>query len=121
MKPIAVRQVKAENLGKMVKIRGIVTKTSEVKPLLNVTAYLCDKCGYEIYQEVTSDAFTPLPECPSDKCRRDNTKGQLSMQTRGSKFRKFQEVRMQELVNIADSGGPSAHGPYSKVNVSLRF
>lgn len=114
MKSLAVRQIKAESLGKLVKLRGIVTRVTEVKPLMAVGAYTCDKCGYEIYQEVTTDAFSPLPECPSDKCKKNNSKGQLSMQTRGSKFLKFQELKLQELTDQV----PMGHIPRS-MNVFL--
>lgn len=44
-------------------------------------------------QEVTSRSFMPISECPSARCRTNNTKGRLSLQVRGSKFTKFQEVR----------------------------
>lgn len=96
----AVRQVSARQIGSLINVRGIVTRVSEVKPLVVVGAYTCDKCGYEIYQEVTSESFTPLPDCPSEQCTKNNSKGQLFMQTRGSKFLKFQEVKLQELVSI---------------------
>lgn len=35
----------------------------------------------------------PISECPSARCRTNNTKGRLCLQVRGSKFTKFQEVR----------------------------
>ena len=44
-------------------------------------------------QEVTSRSFMPISECPSARCRTNNTKGRLCLQVRGSKFTKFQEVR----------------------------
>jgi len=39
----------------------------------------------------------PQGECQSRECRIANTKGRLMMQTRGSKFEKFQEMRLQEV------------------------
>lgn len=43
-------------------------------------------------QEVTARVFMPLFECPSQRCRTNQTKGNLILQLRASKFLKFQEV-----------------------------
>jgi DNA replicative helicase MCM subunit Mcm2 (Cdc46/Mcm family) len=51
-KPIAVRDVKAEHIGKLVTVRGIVTRCTEVKPMMVVATYTCDQCGAETYQLV---------------------------------------------------------------------
>ena len=48
----AVRDVKAEQIGKLVAVKGIVTRTTEVKPTIEVATYTCDKCGSETYQPV---------------------------------------------------------------------
>jgi DNA replication licensing factor MCM7 len=36
----------------LVRVSGIVTRVSDVKPLVEVATYTCDQCGFEIYQEV---------------------------------------------------------------------
>ena len=48
----AVREVKANNIGKLVVVRGIVTRCTEVKPVVEVATYTCDQCGAESYQPV---------------------------------------------------------------------
>lgn len=101
---LAVRQIKSEHVGGLVSIRGIITRVSEVKPLLQVGTYSCEQCGYEVYQEITTQVFMPLPECPSEECRRNNRKGQLFLQSRGSRFQKFQEARIQELTDQVPMG-----------------
>jgi DNA replicative helicase MCM subunit Mcm2 (Cdc46/Mcm family) len=40
----------------------------------------------------------PLLKCKSKKCNNDKLFGNLYQQTRGSKFRKMQEIHLQELV-----------------------
>lgn len=45
-----------------------------------------------IEQEVTARVFMPLFECPTKRCKTNNTKGNLILQLRASKFLKFQEV-----------------------------
>jgi DNA replication licensing factor MCM7 len=96
VKSLAVRDVKAESIGKLVNIRGIVTRATEVKPMIQVATYTCDQCGAETYQTVASTSFTPLLMCPSEDCRVNKSGGRLHLQTRGSKFVKFQEVKVQE-------------------------
>ncbi|EDO15358.1 hypothetical protein Kpol_457p9 [Vanderwaltozyma polyspora DSM 70294] len=95
--PLSVRQIKGNSLGKLITVRGIVTRVSDVKPSVMVIAYTCDQCGYEIFQEVHSKTFTPLTECTSRECVQNQTKGQLFMSTRASKFSAFQECKIQEL------------------------
>ncbi|QID84374.1 Mcm2-7 hexameric complex component [Saccharomyces pastorianus] len=96
-KPLSVRQIKGDFLGQLITVRGIITRVSDVKPSVEVIAYTCDQCGYEVFQEVNSRTFTPLSECTSEECSQNQTKGQLFMSTRASKFSAFQECRIQEL------------------------
>lgn len=95
----SVRDIKAEKIGKLVTVRGIVTRTTEVMPLVVVATYTCDQCGAETYQPVQSMSFMPQQSCPSDDCRVNKSGGRLYMQTKGSKFIKFQEVKLQEHVS----------------------
>ena len=104
MKAISLREVKANDIGHLVKIRGIVTRVSAVKPIVSIATYTCDACGYEIYQQVKSKAFLPLDACPADACQKNRKKGRLFMQTRGCKFVKFQEIKVQELPNQVPIG-----------------
>ncbi|XP_064409097.1 DNA replication licensing factor MCM7 isoform X2 [Latimeria chalumnae] len=96
MKPKVVRDVKADSIGKLVTVRGIVTRVTEVKPMLIVATYTCDQCGAETYQPIQSSTFMPLIMCPSRECQTNKSGGRLYLQTRGSKFVKFQELKIQE-------------------------
>ena len=78
-------------MGKLVNIRGIVTRTTEVKPVMVVATYTCDQCGSESYQpvsytvllqmanngilfvcvQISAPTFLPLVMCPSDECQRN--------------------------------------------------
>lgn len=88
----------AKDIGKLVTVRGIVTRCTEVKPMMSVATYTCDQCGAETYQPVSSLSFMPLILCPSEDCRLNKSGGRLYLQTRGSKFIKFQELKIQENV-----------------------
>ncbi|KAF8392266.1 hypothetical protein HHK36_022608 [Tetracentron sinense] len=102
--PFTLREVKASNIGQLVRISGIVTRCSDVKPLMKVAVYTCEECGFEIYQEVTARVFMPLFECPSERCNINKTKGNLILQLRASKFLKFQEAKIQELAEHVPKG-----------------
>lgn len=53
-----VRDVRADSIGNLVTVRGIVTRATEVKPMMAVATYTCDQCGAETYQPVRS--FGPV-------------------------------------------------------------
>lgn len=53
-KHLAIREVKADAIGKLVSVKGIVTRATEVKPMMVVATYTCDTCGNETYQPVCS-------------------------------------------------------------------
>ncbi|KAG9125137.1 Mcm2-7 hexameric complex component [Ceratobasidium sp. 392] len=108
---LAVRDVRGKHLGQLITVRGIVTRISEVKPLLLVNAYTCDKCGAEIFQNISQKQFTPLTDCPSNACKDGVGRGALHMQTRASRFSAFQEARIQEMADQV----PVGHIPRSMV------
>ncbi|KAB5579954.1 MCM2/3/5 family-domain-containing protein [Coniochaeta sp. 2T2.1] len=96
VKALAVRQVRGDHLGHLITVRGIATRVSDVKPVVQVSAYTCDRCGCEIFQPITDKQFGPLTVCPSEDCKKNQAKGQLHPSTRASKFLPFQEVKIQE-------------------------
>ncbi|KYO48406.1 DNA replication licensing factor MCM7 [Alligator mississippiensis] len=95
-KPRVIRDVKADSIGKLVTVRGIVTRVAEVKPMMVVATYSCDQCGAETYQPIQAPTFMPLIMCPSRECQTNRSGGRLYLQSRGSKFIKYQELKMQE-------------------------
>lgn len=103
-KALAVRNVKGEHLGRLITVRGITTRVSDVKPAIRIHAFTCDLCGCEIFQPVTTKQFTPMQVCPSPECEKNNTKGQLFPSTRASKFLPFQEVKIQEMADQVPIG-----------------
>lgn len=96
LKPLSVRDVKANSIGELVTVRGVVTRATEVKPMMVVATYTCDQCGAETYQPIASTSFMPLALCPSRDCQTNKSGGRLYLQSRGSKFVKFQELKIQE-------------------------
>eukprot|EP00804_Cyclotella_cryptica_P015819 CCRYP_006334-RA/>CCRYP_006334-RA protein AED:0.26 eAED:0.26 QI:0/0/0/1/1/1/2/0/332 len=108
---LSLRQIRSSSMGHLVTLRGMVVRASDVKPACLVATYTCDACGCEIYQVVQNKReFLPQRLCPVEECRRASKGGDtLHLQTRGSKFVKFQELRCQEL----PSQVPMGHVPSS--------
>ncbi|EIW84889.1 minichromosome maintenance protein mcm7p [Coniophora puteana RWD-64-598 SS2] len=102
---LAVRDVKSTSLGRLITVRGIVTRVSEVKPLLLVNAYTCDACGSETFQSISNKTFTPILDCQNEnECKKDGIHGSLHMQTRACRFSPFQEVKIQEMADQVPVG-----------------
>lgn len=104
VKAMSVRQVRGDHLGQLITVRGITTRVSDVKPIAQVSAYTCDRCGCEIFQPVTDKQYSPLTMCPSKDCEENQAKGQLYPSSRASKFLPFQEVKVQELAEQVPIG-----------------
>lgn len=49
-KPLSVRNVLASSIGHLIQVRGVVTRATEVKPLISIATYTCSQCGAETYQ-----------------------------------------------------------------------
>lgn len=103
-KAMAVRHVRGEHLGHLITVRSIVTRVSDVKPIVQVSAYTCDRCGCEIFQPITDKQYGPLTVCPSEDCKQNQSKGQLNPSSRASKFLPFQEVKVQEMAEQVPIG-----------------
>ncbi|KAK3185333.1 DNA replication licensing factor MCM7 [Lecanicillium sp. MT-2017a] len=103
-KALAVRHVRGDNLGHLITVRAIVTRVSDVKPIVQVSAYTCDRCGCEIFQPITDKQYGPLSMCPSVDCMQNQSKGQLNPSSRASKFLPFQEVKVQEMAEQVPIG-----------------
>lgn len=97
IKPFPLRHIRSDHIGQLLSVRGIVIKASDVVPLVSIQAYYCNICGCESYQHVNNAEYTPLLDCQSQRCKNNNSKGDLLRVDRGSKFRSFQEIKIQEL------------------------
>mmetsp|Transcript_13710 Transcript_13710/g.54198 ORF Transcript_13710/g.54198 Transcript_13710/m.54198 type:complete len:268 (-) Transcript_13710:2125-2928(-) len=92
-----LRSIRAADIGHLVTFKGICTRVGDVKPLIEVACLTCDSCGFEIYQEILGEAFNPISKCPSGVCRSSSNTKDLFLETRASKFTRYQEVKVQEM------------------------
>uniref|UniRef100_H2Z691 DNA replication licensing factor MCM7 n=1 Tax=Ciona savignyi TaxID=51511 RepID=H2Z691_CIOSA len=103
-KALPIRELKAAHIGKLSTVRGIVIRATDIKPMMCVATYTCDRCGGETYQPISSPTFMPLIVCPSEDCQTNRSGGRLCLQNRGSKFIKFQEIKIQEHSDMVPVG-----------------
>lgn len=107
---VSLRHVRSKSMGRLVTITGMVVRATDVKPFCQVATYTCDVCGVEVYQPLNNQReFMPQRFCPAVCAERGNSSPSLQLQTRGSKFVKFQELKVQEL----PSQVPMGHVPRS--------
>ena len=97
----ALRSISSRQIGSLVTFRGIVTQATDVRPLISVATYLDDQSGKEYYQEVGGRSFYPMlraeePGAAGQQSTVSRQRPELQMQIRGSKFIRYQEVRIQE-------------------------
>ncbi|GBF93305.1 DNA replication licensing factor MCM7 [Raphidocelis subcapitata] len=97
-----MRGVNAALIGKLVRVKGVVTHVTDVKPLASVITYTDEESGSELYQEVLGRTFVPIEA----QKKPDGGKWVVAptMQTKGSKFIKFQEARLQESADEVPEG-----------------
>jgi DNA replication licensing factor MCM7 len=88
--------MKADLIGSLIHVKAMVVRVSEVKPLINIACYICEVCGYEIYQPVNSKSYTPISDCVSPVCTNNNNRGRIIPNFAVSKFIPFQEIKIQE-------------------------
>lgn len=107
---VSLRHVRSKSMGRLVTITGMVVRATDVKPFCHVATYTCDTCGVEVYQPLNNQReFMPQRFCPATCAQNGNSNPSLQLQTRGSKFVKFQELKVQEL----PSQVPMGHVPRS--------
>lgn len=94
----SLRKLCASDIGRLVKVRGILTRVSDVMPQIMVVGYACRSCS-RIHHEclATKAHFAPAALCTSHACKGSACRGLLNVHPRECRFVKYQELRLQEL------------------------
>lgn len=91
---VKLRMIRAIHIGKLIMVRGIVTRVSEVKPQLVIGIFECTSCGEKIPVPQVEGRFTPPSRCSNPKCGRE---GPFLLVVEDSKFVDWQKLRIQEM------------------------
>ena len=92
---IIIRKIRANHLGKLTAIEGLVKKRTEVRPKLQVGAFQCQKCGAIIRIDQEGDILKEPSECYEDQggCGRVSS---YKLLTNLSEFIDSQKIEIQE-------------------------
>ncbi|KAL9111051.1 MAG: hypothetical protein Q9227_004484 [Pyrenula ochraceoflavens] len=88
-----VRQLRTDQIGKLVSISGTVTRTSEVRPELSLATFVCEHCQSVVSNVEQTFRYTEPSICPNMTC---NNKADWRLDIRSSTFVDWQRCRIQE-------------------------
>jgi replicative DNA helicase Mcm len=111
---IIIRKIRANHLGKLAAVEGLVKKRTEVRPRLQVGAFQCQKCGAVIKIEQEEDILKEPSECDEDQggCGRVSS---FKLLTNLSSFIDSQKIEIQESPEGLRGGAqPEKIGVYLK-------
>jgi len=92
---ILIRKIRANHLGKLAAIEGLVKKRTEVRPKLQVGSFQCQKCGAVVRIEQDEDILKEPSECFDDQggCGRVSS---FKLLANLSSFIDSQKIEIQE-------------------------
>ncbi|KXS97858.1 hypothetical protein AC578_7644 [Pseudocercospora eumusae] len=88
-----IRQLRTEQIGKLVSISGTATRTSEVRPELHLATFICEQCNSVVPDVEQIFKYSEPTQCPNATC--GNRQG-WRLDIRQSTFIDWQKVRIQE-------------------------
>ena len=88
-----VRQLRTEQIGKLVSISGTVTRTSEVRPELHLATFICNNCNNVIPDVEQIFKYSEPTQCPNMECM---NRQDWRLDIKQSTFIDWQKVRVQE-------------------------
>ena len=88
-----IRQLRTDQIGRLVSISGTVTRTSEVRPELALGTFICELCNTVIPNVEQTFRYTEPTICPNITC---NNKQGWRLDVTNSTFVDWQRCRIQE-------------------------
>jgi len=109
----AIRELRSENIGKLISIEGLVKKNTTVKADIKIAAYQCVKCGAIVRIEQDEEILKEPSECYEDQggCGRISS---FKLLTNLSGFLDGQKIQLQENTEGLQGGQQP-----EKINVYL--
>jgi replicative DNA helicase Mcm len=88
------RELRADHIGRLISIEGMVRTATEVRPKIVSAAFECQRCGFTFYKEQTGTKFEDQNlKCQNQACDRG---GPFKLVLSKSKFVDAQKIRVQE-------------------------
>ncbi|KAI5650344.1 hypothetical protein M9H77_36349 [Catharanthus roseus] len=96
-----LRELSTAEIGKLVSVTGVITRTSEVRPELLQGTFRCLECGHVIRNVEQQFKYTEPILCVNTMCQK---KSKWALLRQESKFADWQRVRMQETSKEIPAG-----------------
>ncbi|XP_050367808.1 DNA replication licensing factor MCM6 isoform X2 [Argentina anserina] len=96
-----LRELTTAEIGKLVSVKGVVTRTSEVRPELLQGTFKCLDCGGVIKNVEQQNKYTEPTICVNATCQ---NRARWALLRQESKFADWQRVRMQETSKEIPAG-----------------
>jgi DNA helicase MCM8 len=90
---VPVSAIRADQVGRLVTLRGTVSRTTPIRPLVTCMEFLCAKCGSTKEVEFPDGRFQPPTSCGVDGCRSRT----LAPNKAAAKCVDWQRVQLQGL------------------------
>ena len=90
---IPLRDIRAEHVGKLIMLSGIITRATVVKPLLIEGYFQCQNCNEIMIKPQEEGRYNPPHHCENPGCGRT---GPFKLLTEESKFIDWQKITIQE-------------------------
>lgn len=91
---IALKNLKAAYIDRLVSVRGTIVKVSTVRPLVIQMNFVCNKCGTSIICDFPDGKFSPPSICEIHGCKSRS----FSPIKSSARSIDFQKIRLQELL-----------------------
>lgn len=91
---IRIRDLRAEELTKFISIDGLVRKSSEVRPRINVAVFQCERCRAKIRKKQDTNKVEEPVKCP--ECDKPAQKTNFNLLLEDSEFVDYQTLEIQE-------------------------
>lgn len=100
-KIFALREMRSQEIGRLISISGTVTRTTDVKPELLTGCFVCDLCNTRIPAVDQQFQFTKPVNCSNQNC---NNRTKFTFEMNGSVFTDWQRIKLQENTNEIPAG-----------------
>lgn len=96
-----LRQLRTNQIGKLLSVSGTVTRTSEIRPELSLGTFICEACKSVVPNVEQTFKYTEPTECPNQQC--GNRHG-WRLDIGKSTFVDWQKVKLQESSHEIPTG-----------------
>ena len=94
-----IRELDPAHIDKLIQLKGIIIRTSDVKPEMKEACFICSRCGKDEYKFIERGKITEPETC--EGC---NAKLSFEMQHNLCMFGDKQHIKMQETPEAVPEG-----------------